>query len=224
MAECSHDRKIRGLARFDEQAMSGETLHELLGQGRIHYPGKDQRYQGVVPRKQQPGRLPEVLGAEQIATNLFLFADGDTAAGLLLQRGPATPRKTMTCEPGKPPGATVEAEELLKLDSETLLHRCSTKKLRLYEPEPVEFRAAVPANAPWRRSNRSARKSATAFSTNRAASTWTASSATQTIASIEMTLITFSPVIRYTDNSLTLHGSRQWRGFQGSRFLSASLA
>ena len=35
MAECSHDRHIRGLARFDADAVSGETLHELLGQSRM---------------------------------------------------------------------------------------------------------------------------------------------------------------------------------------------
>ena len=35
MAECSHDRMIRGLARFDEHAVMEESFHNLLGEGRM---------------------------------------------------------------------------------------------------------------------------------------------------------------------------------------------
>ena len=36
MAECTHKRDIRGIARFEDQAISSEkTLHELLGQSRM---------------------------------------------------------------------------------------------------------------------------------------------------------------------------------------------
>ena len=61
MAECSHDRHIRGLARFDADAVSGETLHELLGKSRMAItitPEQGQRYQGVVKGIRNPGRLP----------------------------------------------------------------------------------------------------------------------------------------------------------------------
>ena len=183
MAECSHDRKIRGLARFDEQAMSGETLHELLGQSRMAItitPEKGQRYQGVVPREADnlAGCLEEYFErSEQIATSLFLFADGDTAAGLLLQRLPGhTEEDDDLWNRVNHLARTVEAEELLKLDSETLLHRLFHEEtVRLYEPEPVSSAAAVPANAPrGARIDRQGR--VPAFSTNRAASTWTASS------------------------------------------------
>ncbi|ERP87908.1 MULTISPECIES: Hsp33 family molecular chaperone HslO [Marinobacter] len=150
MAECSHDRKIRGLARFDEQAMSGETLHELLGQSRMAItitPEKGQRYQGVVPREADnlAGCLEEYFErSEQIATSLFLFADGDTAAGLLLQRLPGhTEEDDDLWNRVNHLARTVEAEELLKLDSETLLHRLFHEEtVRLYEPEPVEFRCS----------------------------------------------------------------------------------
>lgn len=150
MAECSHDRKIRGLARFDEQAMSGETLHELLGQSRMAItitPEKGQRYQGVVPREANnlAGCLEEYFErSEQIATSLFLFADGDTAAGLLLQRLPGhTEEDDDLWNRVNHLARTVEAEELLKLDSETLLHRLFHEEtVRLYEPEPVEFRCS----------------------------------------------------------------------------------
>lgn len=150
MAECSHDRKIRGLARFDEQAMSGETLYELLGQSRMAItitPEKGQRYQGVVPREADnlAGCLEEYFErSEQIATSLFLFADGDTAAGLLLQRLPGhTEEDDDLWNRVNHLARTVEAEELLKLDSETLLHRLFHEEtVRLYEPEPVEFRCS----------------------------------------------------------------------------------
>lgn len=150
MAECSHDRKIRGLARFDEQAMSGEALHELLGQSRMAItitPEKGQRYQGVVPREADnlAGCLEEYFErSEQIATSLFLFADGDTAAGLLLQRLPGhTEEDDDLWNRVNHLARTVEAEELLKLDSETLLHRLFHEEtVRLYEPEPVEFRCS----------------------------------------------------------------------------------
>ena len=55
MAECSHDRHIRGLARFDEHAVSEDSFHNLLGEGRMAItitPNRGNRYQGVVPRDQ----------------------------------------------------------------------------------------------------------------------------------------------------------------------------
>ncbi len=150
MAECSHDRKIRGLARFDEQAMSGETLHELLGQSRMAItitPEKGQRYQGVVPREADnlAGCLEEYFErSEQIATSLFLFADENGAAGLMLQRLPgATEEDEDLWERVNHLARTVEASELLELDSETLLHRLFHEEtVRLFDAEPVAFRCS----------------------------------------------------------------------------------
>ena len=150
MAECSHDRHIRGLARFDADAVSGETLHELLGQSRMAItitPDQGQRYQGVVPRESEPlaGCLEEYFErSEQIATSLFLFANEDTAAGLLLQRLPGhTDDDDDLWNRVNHLAATIEAEELLTLDSETLLHRLFHEEtVRLFEPDPVAFRCS----------------------------------------------------------------------------------
>lgn len=150
MAECSHDRHIRGLARFDEQAISGETLHELLGQGRMAItiaPDQGQRYQGVVPREADTlaGCLEEYFErSEQIATSLFLFANEGTAAGLLLQRLPGhTDDDDDLWNRVNHLAATIEADELLTLNSETLLHRLFHEEtVRLFEPEPVAFRCS----------------------------------------------------------------------------------
>ncbi|PSF05062.1 Hsp33 family molecular chaperone HslO [Marinobacter fuscus] len=150
MTECSHDRHIRGLARFDAEAVTGETLDDLLGKGRMAItitPDQGQRYQGVVPRESD--NLADCLEeyferSEQIATSLFLFADEDGAAGLLLQRLPGhTDEDDDLWNRVNHLAATVEAGELLTLDSETLLHRLFHEEtVRLFDPEPVAFRCS----------------------------------------------------------------------------------
>ncbi|WP_372964180.1 Hsp33 family molecular chaperone HslO [Marinobacter sp.] len=147
MSECSHDRNIRGLARFDEQAMGDHSLHELLGEGRMAItitPDQGQRYQGVVPREADTlaGCLEEYFErSEQLSTSLFLFANEESAAGLLLQRLPGhTEEDDDLWNRVNHLARTVEADELLNLDSETLLHRLFNEEtVRLFDPEPVTF-------------------------------------------------------------------------------------
>lgn len=150
MSECSHDRYIRGLARFDEHAVSGDSLHELLGQGRMAItitPDQGQRYQGVVPRESDTlaGCLEEYFErSEQLATSLFLFANEESAAGLLLQRLPGhTEEDDDLWNRVNHLARTVKSEELLNLDSETLLHRLFNEEtVRLFDAEPVAFRCS----------------------------------------------------------------------------------
>lgn len=149
MAECSHDRHIRGLARFDEQAISEDSFHDLLGEGSrmaiTIAPDKGNRYQGVVPREHDSlaACLEDYFDrSEQIPTSLFLFADEQNAAGLLLQRLPgATEQDDDLWNRVNHLATTVEASELLELDSQTLLHRLFHEEtVRLFDSEPVEFR------------------------------------------------------------------------------------
>ncbi|MDX1558527.1 MAG: Hsp33 family molecular chaperone HslO [Marinobacter sp.] len=150
MAECSHDRHIRGLARFDEHAVSEDSFHDLLGEGRMAItitPNRGNRYQGVVPRDQETlgGCLEEYFDrSEQIPTSLFLFADENGAAGLMLQRLPgATEEDEDLWERVNHLARTVESGELLELDSETLLHRLFHEEtVRLFDAEPVAFRCS----------------------------------------------------------------------------------
>lgn len=150
MAECSHDRHIRGLARHDSEAVTGETLNELLGKGRMAItitPDQGQRYQGVVPREADTlsGCLEEYFErSEQIATSLFLFANEDTAAGLMLQRLPGhTEEDDDLWNRVNHLARTVEADELLTLESEILLHRLFNEEtVRLFDAEPVAFRCS----------------------------------------------------------------------------------
>lgn len=150
MAECSHDRYIRGLARFDEHAVSEENFHDLLGEGRMAItitPNKGNRYQGVVPREEASlaGCLEEYFErSEQISTSLILFADENGAAGLLLQRLPGTTEQDNDLwDRVNHLARTVNASELLELDSETVLHRLFHEEtVRLFEPEAVAFRCS----------------------------------------------------------------------------------
>lgn len=146
LAECSHDRAIRGLARYESNP-AGESLDDLLGEGRMAItitPDKGQRYQGVVPREHDTlsGCLEDYfVRSEQIETRLFLFADGEHAAGLMLQRLPGD--KALDQDLWQRVGhlaGTLKAEELLGLDSETVLHRLFHEEtLRLFDSEPVRF-------------------------------------------------------------------------------------
>lgn len=150
MTECSHDRYIRGLARFSEGAASVSGLDALLGAGRMAItitPDKGQRYQGVVPREEDSlaGALQEYFErSEQIATRLFLFADDQHCAGLLLQRLPgATDEDNELWERVGFLAETITAEELLGLDSKTVLHRLFHEEdVRLFDHEPVAFRCS----------------------------------------------------------------------------------
>ena len=148
MTECSHKRHIRGVARFADQAVSSETtLPELLGQSRMAItitPEQGRRYQGVVPREADTlaGCLEEYFErSEQLATRLFLFADGHTTAGLLLQRLPGhSEEDDELWNRVEHLAATVQADEMLQLDSESLLHRLFHEEtVRLFDSEPVAF-------------------------------------------------------------------------------------
>ncbi|MFO7994519.1 MAG: Hsp33 family molecular chaperone HslO [Marinobacter sp.] len=150
MAECSHDRFIRGLARYDEHAVTEDSLDALLGGGRMAItisPEKGQRYQGVVPREEEnlAGCLEEYFErSEQIPTSFFLFADENCSAGLMLQKLPGdTEQDSDLWDRLNHLASTVEAEELLTLDSETLLHRLFHEEtVRLFDAEPVAFRCS----------------------------------------------------------------------------------
>lgn len=149
MTECTHDGNIRGLARFDEP-VSGDSLDELLGAGRMVItisPEQGSRYQGVVPREQDTlaGCLEDYFDrSEQLATSLFLFADGTNAAGLMLQRLPGdAPVDSDLWERANHLAATIKPGELLSLDSETLLHRLFHQEtLRLFDPQPIAFQCS----------------------------------------------------------------------------------
>ncbi|MEE4143512.1 MAG: Hsp33 family molecular chaperone HslO [Halieaceae bacterium] len=150
MAECSSSGELRGIARGADLATANH-FSQLLGQGSLAItvdPMDGQRYQGIVPLAGDS--LAHSLDAyfaqsEQLGTRFWLAADGERAAGLLLQQLPAQ----LTLEAGARAqqwehactlAATIQGEELLELSAESLLFRLFHQDaVRLFTPSPVQF-------------------------------------------------------------------------------------
>ena len=148
VAQSTHDRKIRGLIRSNNQVTPG-SLETLFGQGRLVLtiePDNAQPYQGIVPL--QGKNLAAALQtyfdqSEQLKTRLWLFANETHAAGLLIQELPLQNSFKTDWERIEVLADTVTEQELLELDSEHLLYKLfNEEKVRLFDAEPVEFQCA----------------------------------------------------------------------------------
>ncbi|BCU06955.1 Hsp33 family molecular chaperone HslO [Allochromatium tepidum] len=147
VAQATHARTVRGLARWEGEVPAVESLSEQFGTGQLVLTidqGRGQPYQGVIPLA--GARLTDAIeryftDSEQIPTRLWLAAGPSRASGLLLQRLPeagATEedwnRVTLLAD-------TLTPRELLGLATEPLLHRLFHEEtVRLFEPEPLSFR------------------------------------------------------------------------------------
>jgi len=137
MVECTSDDTLRAFAQWDEDAAMAEdaTLVDLTGEGTlaitIEVDGAAQPYQGVVAL--DGGSIPELLEtyfrqSEQLKTRVWLSANTDMAAGLLLQQLPHAERSTEEDEEEawvriSHLASTVSQDELVTLGAGTLLHR-----------------------------------------------------------------------------------------------------
>lgn len=155
MVECSSDREVRGIARYhEEQLTPGATLSELMPEGMLAItidPANGQRYQGIVGL--DGVTLADSLSnyfasSEQLPTRFWLAADGRRACGMLLQQLPADrirdgEEREASWQHVRTLADTLSTEELLGLDSETVLHRLyHEEQVRLFEPRPVMFRCS----------------------------------------------------------------------------------
>lgn len=145
VAQATDQRKIRGLVRGKENVASG-PLEAMFGQGRLVLTVESesgQPYQGIVPL--EGSNLAAALRtyfeqSEQLKTRLWLFADATHAVGLLLQQMPAQENYAHNWEHIEILANTVTEQELFELDCEQLLYRLfNQEKVRLFDPEPVEF-------------------------------------------------------------------------------------
>jgi len=151
MAESNPGGELRAIARLAEEAAIPEGragFRELVGEGQIMItldPTDGQRYQGIVALEHDS--LSACLAAyfaqsEQLPTRLWLVADEQRAAGLLLQRLPddsqnqdadAWERAVVLAE-------TVTAEELLGLDPLEVLRRLYHEEtVRVFDPKALRF-------------------------------------------------------------------------------------
>lgn len=155
MVECSSERELRGIARYDaEQIAAGAGLQELMPEGALAVtvdPRQGQRYQGIVAL--EGASLSECLSSyfatsEQLPTRFWLHADGRRARGLLLQQLPPDRLREPEERAASWQHITVladslTAEEQMGLDNETVLHRLYHQEtVRLFEPLPLAFRCS----------------------------------------------------------------------------------
>ncbi len=166
VAEIQPDLQFRGTATVIGPVPAGARLEAMVnvhGQGRCaitldpadRRPGQ-QPYQGIVAlhgdRREPLQELSQVLEhymlqSEQLDTRLVLAANGDIAAGLLIQRLPVEGAGNLGARNEDDIGlsegfnrisilaATLTAEELLTLDADTILRRLFWEEdLRRFEP------------------------------------------------------------------------------------------
>ncbi|WP_122321697.1 Hsp33 family molecular chaperone HslO, partial [Pseudomonas cichorii] len=155
MVECSSERELRGIARYDESLIvPGAGLQDLMPEGSLTLtvdPKKGKRYQGIVALDGVD--LSESLSSyfvmsEQLGTRFWLKADGHRARGLLLQQLPVAQitdpeERDASWEHVITLASTLSAEELLGLDNQTILHRLYHEDpVRLFDIQPICFRCS----------------------------------------------------------------------------------
>jgi len=133
-AECTAAGTLRGIARFDEEAPSPQGLADLgpdpILAITIENPSprgrEPQRYQGLVAlhgNSLASAFEGYFLQSEQLPTRLLLAADGERAAGLMLQKLPGDAGDADGWTRAGALFETLTAAELLDWPGQTLLHR-----------------------------------------------------------------------------------------------------
>jgi len=156
VVECSGDMKLRATAKWSGDLSQG-SFSELVGDGQfaITLDPKDggKPYQGIV--ELEGASVAEVMQnymshSEQLETRLWLAADGQQAAGMLLQKLPHAANQNQEHQTEAPDedawrraqilADTLKAEELLLLPAITLIQRLYHEEdIRLFDAQRVTF-------------------------------------------------------------------------------------
>jgi len=158
VVECTSDFGIRATAKWKGDVQDEQNLFELIEHGQfvITLDPKDggQTYQGIVPLEGESlSTILEnyMLRSEQIDTRIWLSCDGDSAAGMLLQKLPDTMNQVTQSEESVNEeletwnrvghlASTITDEELLYLPVETILKRLFHEEdVRLFEASNTKF-------------------------------------------------------------------------------------
>lgn len=149
VVDCDEQLRLRGMAKA-APIVSQTSAADLIGGGRLllTLQTNDSRkpYQSFVPLEGDSiAAIFEnyLMQSEQQPTRLFLFADGDRACGLFLQKLPETPGNHEHDEDGwnrvQQLAATVRPDEFA-LPAEELLHRLFAEEdVRLFDAHPVAY-------------------------------------------------------------------------------------
>ncbi|MGC3982482.1 MAG: Hsp33 family molecular chaperone HslO [Steroidobacteraceae bacterium] len=168
LAQCTAGLGVRGLSRYNTEARDlSADIQQLTGSGNltvtIENEDLKQRYQGIVPI--EGARIAQCLEtyfeqSEQLPTRLWLHADENGVAGLLLQRLPTPQLLDDSASDDEAQrqaqqrirldddwrrvqliGDTLKPAELLELADREILRRLFNEDdLRLYDSAPVFFK------------------------------------------------------------------------------------
>lgn len=147
VAQATHQRTIRGLAHWRGDVTVGGTLPDIYGTGYLVLTIRNEDsdpYQGIVALEGDDlaGAIQTYFSrSEQLATRLWLAADDQRAAGLLIQELPTQQRDHDDWTRVEYLADTVTGPELLNLPSQELLYRLfNEERVRLFDSEPISFR------------------------------------------------------------------------------------
>lgn len=148
VVDVTHDLKIRGVAKTNQEITTESTLDELLGDGQIlmtlENTQTQHHFQSYVPREGDSiaEAFEHYLGqSEQLPSKLWLAADESSLGGVLIQKMPETDGHDEDgWERVVHIATTVKNEELTSLGSEDLLHRLFHEEvIELFKAETVEY-------------------------------------------------------------------------------------
>lgn len=148
MAECTQGGNMRALAQWHGNVERG-SLVELVGAGKfaitIDPEDSQERYQGLV--QLEGGSVAKALEhyfaqSEQLETRLWLAADREQAAGMLLQKLPDSQLEDADAwNRAVQLGSTLTRLELLSLPVPEILRRLYHEDdIRLFSRHPLSFR------------------------------------------------------------------------------------
>lgn len=160
VTQANYLNQLRGIVHW-EGDVSNESLLQAFGEGHLVItidPGQgSERFQGIVELKGKT--LAEALinyfqQSEQINTYLYLAADDNTVAGILLQVLPQTTDSSMSAEVENIElswetlvhlTSTLTASEILNLSNQEILRRLyinHEEDVRLFDGERLSFQCA----------------------------------------------------------------------------------
>lgn len=151
VVECSGEMQMRATAKWTGDLSQG-SFAELIGSGQfvITLDPRDggQTYQGIV--EIEGSSIAEIMQnymsqSEQLETRLWLAADGQHAAGMLLQKLPDPENQSIPADADDWRRAailadTLKPEELLQLPAKSLIQRLYPEDdIRLFDAQGVSF-------------------------------------------------------------------------------------
>jgi molecular chaperone Hsp33 len=149
VVQVTSGRTLRGMAQWEGELKPG-SLKELFGDGTlvitIEPEAGRERYQGIVGLG-DAGLSQALEGyfqrSEQLATRLWLAADTQRAAGLLLQEMPSESHDPDAWSRVVHLGSTITSPELLELSFLDVIRRLYHEEdVRIFDAEPVSFRCS----------------------------------------------------------------------------------